>query len=248
MSDRPNPPQPPVLLQDVEPHHSGPAARLRNYFLTGLILVGPLYITINLTWWLINWADDVMRPFIPVWLRTETYLTYRIPGIGLIVAFFALTLLGFLTANLVGRTLVEARREAAQPHADRAADLQDDEADFRDAVRQGRLELPQGGAGGISGRHVVGGVPGLAAERLHRGAAARARIRVLLPAVHAEPDHRLLLLRAAQPGDRARHHGRAGDDADHVGRHGAAERRRAEEACRAGRYARARRPRRSPAK
>ena len=100
-------PQPSVLLPEVEAHHSGPAARLRNYFLTGLILVGPLYITVNLTWWLINWADDVMRPFIPIWLRTETYLTYRIPGVGLIVAFFALTLLGFLTANLVGRTLVE---------------------------------------------------------------------------------------------------------------------------------------------
>jgi uncharacterized membrane protein len=108
MSDQQSDPQPPVILQEVEEHHSGPAARLRNYFLTGLILVGPLYITINLTWWLINWADDVMRPFIPVWLRTETYLTYRIPGIGLVAAFFALTLLGFLTANLVGRTLVEA--------------------------------------------------------------------------------------------------------------------------------------------
>jgi uncharacterized membrane protein len=108
MTDDRSMPQAPVLLQDVEQHHAGPAARLRNYFLTGLILVGPLYITINLTWWLINWADEVMRPFIPIWLRTETYLTYRIPGIGLIVAFFALTLLGFLTANLVGRTLVEA--------------------------------------------------------------------------------------------------------------------------------------------
>ncbi len=104
-----NPAKPPepLLLQEVEPPHGGAAARLRNYFLTGLVLVGPLYITINLTWWLINWADDVMRPFIPVWLRTETYLTYRIPGVGLVVAFFALTLLGFLTANLVGRTLIE---------------------------------------------------------------------------------------------------------------------------------------------
>jgi uncharacterized membrane protein len=107
MSDPQQPPQP-VILEDAEAHQSGAAARLRNYFLTGLILVGPLYITINLTWWLINWADDVMRPFIPVWLRTETYLTYRIPGIGLVAAFVALTLLGFLTANLVGRTLIEA--------------------------------------------------------------------------------------------------------------------------------------------
>ena len=87
--------------------HHGAASRLRNYFLTGLILVGPIYITINLTWWFINWVDDAMRPFIPVTLRTETYLPYRIPGVGLITALFGLTLLGFLTANLVGRSLVE---------------------------------------------------------------------------------------------------------------------------------------------
>ena len=49
----------------------------------------------------------LMRPFIPVGLRTETYLPFRVPGYGLIIALFALTLLGFLTANLVGRTLVE---------------------------------------------------------------------------------------------------------------------------------------------
>jgi uncharacterized membrane protein len=97
----------PAPIEPVETSQSGFAARLRNYFLTGLVLVGPLYITLSLTWWLINWADDVMRPFIPVWLRTETYLSHRIPGIGLIVAFLLLTLLGFLTANLVGRTLVE---------------------------------------------------------------------------------------------------------------------------------------------
>ena len=39
--------------------------------------------------------------------RPETYLPWPIPGTGLIIAIVALTLLGFLTANLVGRTLVE---------------------------------------------------------------------------------------------------------------------------------------------
>jgi uncharacterized membrane protein len=90
-----------------EPVHHSVVARLRNYFLTGLILVGPIYITINLTWWFINWVDDAMRPFIPVGLRTETYLPFRVPGYGLIIALCALTLLGFLTAGLVGRTFVE---------------------------------------------------------------------------------------------------------------------------------------------
>jgi uncharacterized membrane protein len=97
---------PPAPIQPAPVPHSV-VARLRNYFLTGLILVGPLYITVSLTWWFINWVDDAMRPFIPVSLRTETYLPFRVPGYGVIIALVALTLLGSLTAGLVGRTLVE---------------------------------------------------------------------------------------------------------------------------------------------
>jgi uncharacterized membrane protein len=87
--------------------HHGLVGRLRNYFLTGLILVGPLYITVGLTWWFINWVDDLVRPFIPIAYRPETYLPVKIPGLGLILALVSLTSLGFLTANFVGRKLVE---------------------------------------------------------------------------------------------------------------------------------------------
>ncbi|HEY6994447.1 MAG TPA: DUF502 domain-containing protein [Xanthobacteraceae bacterium] len=89
------------------PFHHGLAVRLRNYFLTGLILVGPAYITIGLTWWFINWVDDLVRPVIPLAYRPETYLPVKIPGTGLIIALVALTLLGFLTANFIGRKFVE---------------------------------------------------------------------------------------------------------------------------------------------
>jgi uncharacterized membrane protein len=89
------------------PFHHGLIGRLRNYFLTGLILVGPAYITVGLTWWFINWVDDLVRPFIPTAYRPETYLPVKIPGTGLVIALSALTLLGFLTANFVGRKLVE---------------------------------------------------------------------------------------------------------------------------------------------
>src|ERR671937_1719268 len=85
----------------------GVVSRLRNYFLTGLILVAPAYITIALTWWFINWVDDLVRPFIPIAYRPETYLPVTIPGTGLIIALVTLTLFGFLTANFVGRKLVE---------------------------------------------------------------------------------------------------------------------------------------------
>jgi uncharacterized membrane protein len=90
------------------PVHHGLAVRLRNYFLTGLILVGPAYITISLTWWFINWVDDLVRPFIPLAFQPATYLPVKIPGTGLIIALVTLTLLGFLTANFIGRKLVAA--------------------------------------------------------------------------------------------------------------------------------------------
>src|SRR5919202_6010866 len=80
--------------------------RLRNYFLTGLIVAGPLAITLYLTWWFIRLVDGWVKPLVPTVYLPETYLPFSIPGFGLIVAFTALTLLGFLTANLVGRSLI----------------------------------------------------------------------------------------------------------------------------------------------
>jgi uncharacterized membrane protein len=97
------------LTADVEAataSHTGLAGRIRNYFLTGLVVAGPVLITAYLTWSFITWVDNLVRPVIPPVYRPETYLPWPIPGTGLIVAFIALTLLGFLTANLVGRTLV----------------------------------------------------------------------------------------------------------------------------------------------
>jgi uncharacterized membrane protein len=94
----------PIDLSEAKPGFVG---RLRNYFLTGLIVVGPVLITFYLTWSFVTWIDDLVRPLVPVAYRPETYLPFKIPGSGLIVAVFALTLLGFLTANLIGRTLVD---------------------------------------------------------------------------------------------------------------------------------------------
>jgi uncharacterized membrane protein len=88
------------------PHHSI-GGRIRTYFLTGLVVAGPVAITIWLVWSFVTWVDDLVRPFIPVAYRPETYLPIKVPGFGLIIAFLALTVLGFATANLVGRTMVE---------------------------------------------------------------------------------------------------------------------------------------------
>jgi uncharacterized membrane protein len=101
---------PPLVSADLSPApvHHRIRSRIRTYFLTGLIVAGPVAITIWLIWSFVTWVDDLVRPFIPIAYRPETYLPVKIPGFGLIIAFVALTVLGFLTANLVGRKLVEA--------------------------------------------------------------------------------------------------------------------------------------------
>jgi uncharacterized membrane protein len=101
------PAQDPLTLLSVEPAHSSHlGARLRGYFLTGLIVVGPVAITLYVVWWFINLVDGWVKPLIPNTYLPETYLPFSVPGVGLIVGIIGLMLVGALTANLFGRTIV----------------------------------------------------------------------------------------------------------------------------------------------
>jgi uncharacterized membrane protein len=86
------------------PHRFG--ARLRNYFVTGLIIVGPVTITIYIVWWFMNVADAWFKPLVPSAYLPETYLPFAVPGIGLLFGIVLLTVIGALAANLLGRSLV----------------------------------------------------------------------------------------------------------------------------------------------
>ncbi len=80
--------------------------RLRNYFLTGFIVTAPLAITAYLAWSMIGWVDSWVKPYIPFRYNPDNYLPFALPGFGLIVALVVITLIGFLTANFIGRTIV----------------------------------------------------------------------------------------------------------------------------------------------
>ena len=89
-----------------EPLHAG--ARLRNYFLTGLVVVGPVTITLYIAWYFINVVDAWVKPYIPRIYNPESYVPFHIPGVGLVFAIVGLTLIGALAANLLGRSLISA--------------------------------------------------------------------------------------------------------------------------------------------
>ncbi|MEM8749292.1 MAG: DUF502 domain-containing protein [Pseudomonadota bacterium] len=80
--------------------------RLRNYFFTGLVICAPIAITAYLTWTLVQWVDGWVKPYIPDVYNPDLYLPFTVPGFGLLVAMFVITMIGFLTANLIGRSIV----------------------------------------------------------------------------------------------------------------------------------------------
>jgi len=82
--------------------------RLRNYFLTGLIIAAPLFITIFITWNFIQWIDGLVAPLLPPFWRPDSYLPFVIPGFGVVAAVAFITFIGFMTANILGRRLVHA--------------------------------------------------------------------------------------------------------------------------------------------
>ena len=108
----PGPPTNPLGIAIVpiegELHHPGLGARLRNYFLTGLVVVGPVAITLYLVWWFISYVDQWVKPLMPRAYNPDSYLPFAVPGFGLLFSIVLLTMIGALAANLLGRTLISS--------------------------------------------------------------------------------------------------------------------------------------------
>jgi uncharacterized membrane protein len=85
--------------------------RFRNYFLTGLVVVGPVMITVYVAWYVVSAFDQWVKPYIPRVYNPDSYLPFAVPGAGLLFAVIFVTLIGALAANLIGRSLIGAGEE-----------------------------------------------------------------------------------------------------------------------------------------
>lgn len=87
-------------------------ARLRAYFLAGILVTAPLAITIALASWLIEFVDSRIVPLIPLRYNPDVYLKeylgyeIGIPGLGLVVLIVFITLVGAMTAGFLGRFVI----------------------------------------------------------------------------------------------------------------------------------------------
>lgn len=83
-------------------------ARMRAWFLTGVIVSAPIGLTMYLTFVFVTWVDRNVALLIPEALVERLkYVPFGVPGFGLVVAVVGLTLIGFLTANFLGRALLK---------------------------------------------------------------------------------------------------------------------------------------------
>ena len=89
-------------------------ARLRTSFLTGIVVIAPVALTIWLIWSVIGWFDGLVLPFVPDAYRPEkilnTFFGYdlklNIRGVGVVVFLVFATLVGWLAKGLIGRSFI----------------------------------------------------------------------------------------------------------------------------------------------
>lgn len=82
-------------------------AETRKHFLTGLLVIVPLGLTYYVVSAIVRAMDRVVA-VLPPSFHPDTYLPFRIPGLGLIVTLLLIQIVGFLSANLLGRSVVRA--------------------------------------------------------------------------------------------------------------------------------------------
>lgn len=76
----------------------------RKYFITGLLIVLPILITIYLVVSLFSFFDNILGRYISRF--TLAYFGYKIPGLGLLLFMILVFVMGFFATNFIGRRLL----------------------------------------------------------------------------------------------------------------------------------------------
>jgi uncharacterized membrane protein len=88
------------------PKKRGPLTGLRANFLTGLVVVLPISLTLYLIWSAIGWIDNWVLPFVPDRYHPFFLTGYDIRGAGVIIFLVFTILVGWLAKGLIGRQLI----------------------------------------------------------------------------------------------------------------------------------------------
>jgi uncharacterized membrane protein len=99
IADAPVPPDPP-------PASPGLRARFRRILIGGLLILAPLALTVFVLVQVFRWMDGIFAPLIDRVLAELLQQDIHVPGLGLLLTFLLVMLLGWLSTNVVGRRVL----------------------------------------------------------------------------------------------------------------------------------------------
>lgn len=91
---------------DDKPKQPGLLAGLRASFLTGIVVIAPVGLTIWLIWSVIGWIDGVVLPLVPDKFQPERYIGINLRGLGVIIFLLFTIIMGWIAKGLIGRSLI----------------------------------------------------------------------------------------------------------------------------------------------
>jgi len=77
-------------------------ARIRNYFIAGIVVLIPIGITVYLTIFIVSVSSKIL----PKEINPNHYLPYNIPGVEILISLFLITFIGWLSLSFLGRKLL----------------------------------------------------------------------------------------------------------------------------------------------
>jgi uncharacterized membrane protein len=80
--------------------------KLRRDFLTGLVVLIPIVLTVYLVWSVIAFIDKVIIPIIPPKYNPLDLFEVYIPGLGVILFLIVTTFIGSLASGFIGRQTI----------------------------------------------------------------------------------------------------------------------------------------------
>lgn len=89
------------------PRKPGRFAGLRASFLTGIVVIAPVALTVWLVWAVIGWFDSVVLPLVPYTFQPEKYIGINLRGIGVIIFLIFTIFVGWVAKGLIGKSLIK---------------------------------------------------------------------------------------------------------------------------------------------
>lgn len=79
---------------------------LRANFLTGMVVVVPVFLTFYLIWWFVGLIDSFVLPLVPAKYQPQPYLGINVKGYGVIIFLIFTVFVGALAKGFIGRSLL----------------------------------------------------------------------------------------------------------------------------------------------